>query len=223
LIRLDLFVGLVLVAVLAAGCGASPESPLSDEATSELSGRIGADGSTRLGPFMTAAAERFQEEFPNVSIAVGFSGTSAGFERFCAGETELSNASRPISDTEAASCEEHRIGYLEFHVVNDARSRPLFVYANEESFARREVAAFVGYALANGPEIAAAAGAYISLTAEQMDQVADDFDVAVSEVGPYARPAARFVPPTFMTFFSSSPHRCLTVTGNRVSGATADR
>jgi len=87
---------------------------------SDLTGRIQADGSSTVGPFTTAAAERFQNENPGVQVTVGVSGTGGGFERFCRGETDLSNASRPIKDEEAQLCADAGIEYVEFQVVNDA-------------------------------------------------------------------------------------------------------
>jgi phosphate transport system substrate-binding protein len=57
---------------------------------------------------------------PDVQITVGVSGTGGGFERFCAGETDLSNASRAIEDDEKAACKAKGIEYVEFQVANDA-------------------------------------------------------------------------------------------------------
>jgi phosphate transport system substrate-binding protein len=96
---------------------------------SSLSGRIEADGSSTVGPLTTAAAERFQRENSGVQITVGVSGTGGGFERFCAGETDLSNASRPIEDDEKAACAEKGIKYAELQVANDA----LTVAANPQN------------------------------------------------------------------------------------------
>ena len=317
---------LVLIAAVA-GCGGEGrggDDEASDGTTTaagdsggELSGRIQADGSSTVGPFTTAAAERFRDVEPDVQITVGVSGTGGGFERFCRGETDLSNASRPIKDEEAEICEEAGIEYTEFQVVNDALtvvvnpendwvdcltveqlqtiwepdstvnkwsdvdpsfpdealtlfgpgtdsgtfdyftdeingeegasrsdyaaseddntivtgvsgergglgyfgfsyfeenqdtlkaleidggggcvapsienaqngtytplSRPLFVYAKNESFARPEVEAFVGYALDNETEIAEASQ-YVPLTDEQLETAQADFDAAVEAV-----------------------------------------
>ncbi len=86
-----------------------------------LSGTITADGSSTVGPLTAAASEFFNEENPDVRITVGESGTGGGFEKFCAGETDLSNASRPISDEdEVPICEENGIEYQEMVVANDA-------------------------------------------------------------------------------------------------------
>ena len=96
---------------------------------SDLSGRIEADGSSTVGPFTTAAAERFQNENSGVQVTVGVSGTGGGFERFCRGETDMSNASRPIKDEEAKLCEDAGIAYTELQVANDA----LTVVVNKEN------------------------------------------------------------------------------------------
>jgi phosphate transport system substrate-binding protein len=113
-----------LVALLAAGCGRddsnSSGTTTSASSSSDLSGRIEADGSSTVGPYATAAAERFQNENSGVQVTVGVSGTGGGFERFCRGETDLSNASRPIKDEEAAACKAKGIEYVEFQVANDA-------------------------------------------------------------------------------------------------------
>ena len=113
-----------LVAVLA-GCGGDREGSDGDTdtgsgATSDLSGTITADGSSTVGPYTTAAAERFRQENPDVRITVGVSGTGGGFERFCAGETDLSNASRAIEEDEQQACESDGVEYTEFQIANDA-------------------------------------------------------------------------------------------------------
>ncbi|MDX6423016.1 MAG: phosphate transport system substrate-binding protein [Gaiellaceae bacterium] len=111
-----------LVALLAAGCGRDDASSTTTSAGggSDLSGRIEADGSSTVGPYTTAAAERFQQQNPGVQVTVGVSGTGGGFERFCRGETDISNASRPIKDEEAAACKAKGVDYVEFQVANDA-------------------------------------------------------------------------------------------------------
>jgi phosphate transport system substrate-binding protein len=126
---------LILLAALAlAGCGSERES--ADDggngettAQSDLSGRIEADGSSTVGPYTTAAAERFRTASPDVRVTVGVSGTGGGFERFCAGETDLSNASRAIKDEERELCEREGVEFVEFHIANDA----LTVVVNAEN------------------------------------------------------------------------------------------
>jgi phosphate transport system substrate-binding protein len=115
---------LSLLALLAAGCGRDSDNDTSGATTSagggsDLSGRIEVDGSSTVGPYTTAAAERFQQQNSGVQVTVGVSGTGGGFERFCRGETDLSNASRPIKDEEAAACK-GKVEYVEFQVANDA-------------------------------------------------------------------------------------------------------
>ena len=107
-------------ALLAAGCGGGEDASGSSGNQQQLSGRIQADGSSTVGPFTTLAAERFQASSPGVRVTVGISGTGGGFERFCAGETDLSDASRPIKDEEQAACEQNGVDHVEFQVANDA-------------------------------------------------------------------------------------------------------
>jgi phosphate transport system substrate-binding protein len=88
--------------------------------TGNLSGTIKIDGSSTVAPFAQAAQEAFQGENPNVKITVGTSGTGGGFEKFCAGETDISDASRPIKpDEEAPVCKKAGISYKEIQVAND--------------------------------------------------------------------------------------------------------
>lgn len=98
---------------------ATDEDPLGGFEDEELGGRIKVDGSSTVGPLITLAAERFRKEQPGVDVTVGVSGTGGGFERFCAGEIDLANASRPIEDDEKAACEKKRVGWLELQVAND--------------------------------------------------------------------------------------------------------
>jgi phosphate transport system substrate-binding protein len=85
-----------------------------------LSGTIKIDGSSTVAPFAQAAQEAFQGENPNVKITVGTSGTGGGFEKFCAGETDISDASRAIKpDEEVPVCKKKGIDYKEIQVAND--------------------------------------------------------------------------------------------------------
>jgi phosphate transport system substrate-binding protein len=86
----------------------------------KVSGNIKIDGSSTVAPFAQAAQEAFQAENPDVKITVGTSGTGGGFEKFCAGETDISDASRPIKDDEEVPvCEKAGITYKEVQVAND--------------------------------------------------------------------------------------------------------
>lgn len=88
----------------------------------ELSGEVLIDGSSTVAPVSEAAAELFMGENGGVQVSVATSGTGGGFERFCIGETDLSDASRPISDDEIGVCEENGIAYEQLTVANDALS-----------------------------------------------------------------------------------------------------
>ncbi len=126
-----LLLALAVLAVGAAGCGREDEdadAAQAPETTGEttaadeqLAGDILIDGSSTVGPLTTAAAAAFREEQPGVNIEVGTSGTGGGFERFCAGETDISNASRPIDEEEEVPiCTDAGIEYTEFQVGVDA-------------------------------------------------------------------------------------------------------
>jgi phosphate transport system substrate-binding protein len=87
---------------------------------SNLSGSIRIDGSSTVQPFAQAAAELFNEQASGVRITVGGAGTGDGFERFCRGETQISNASRAIEDDEREACQEGDVEPIELQVSNDA-------------------------------------------------------------------------------------------------------
>jgi phosphate transport system substrate-binding protein len=87
---------------------------------SDVSGQIRVDGSSTVGPLTEAIAEGFQEENPDVQVTVGQAGTGGGFERFCAGETDINDASRPIEPDERKVCDQNGINYDEVQVANDA-------------------------------------------------------------------------------------------------------
>ena len=98
--------------------GATPEEASSEGG--DISGEIAIDGSSTVAPFAEAAAELFNEEYPDVKITVGTSGTGGGFEKFCAGETDISDASRPIDpEEEVPVCEQGAVTYTEVVVAND--------------------------------------------------------------------------------------------------------
>ncbi|MEX2611988.1 MAG: PstS family phosphate ABC transporter substrate-binding protein [Gaiellaceae bacterium] len=107
--NITLFVCTATLGLAAAGCGGSGGG----------SSAITADGSSTVGPFVTKAAEDFKAA-EDVDVTVGISGTGGGFERFCAGETDVSNASRPIAEDEQALCAEGGVEYVEFRVATDA-------------------------------------------------------------------------------------------------------
>src|SRR4051812_22169875 len=93
------------LAFVVAACGSDDNgggasSGGSSSGSGDLSGTIRIDGSSTVFPFAEAAGELFNEDNPNVKITVGESGTGGGFEKFCAGETDISDASRPIKPDE---------------------------------------------------------------------------------------------------------------------------
>jgi phosphate transport system substrate-binding protein len=112
------------LALGAAACGNDDNDSSANSGSSSggdnLSGNIKIDGSSTVAPFAQAAQEAFQAENPDVKITVGTSGTGGGFEKFCAGETDISDASRPIKDDEEVPvCEKAGINYKEVQVAND--------------------------------------------------------------------------------------------------------
>lgn len=87
-----------------------------------LGGTITADGSSTVGPYTTAAAEGFQKKNRGVRVTVGISGTGGGFERFCRNEIDLSDASRPMKNSEAIKCRDAGVEWVAFTVANDGIS-----------------------------------------------------------------------------------------------------
>ncbi len=87
-----------------------------------LTGTIEIDGSSTVFPISEAVAEEFRKIQPDVQVNVGVSGSGGGFKRFTVGETDISDASRPIKDKEAATATENGIEYHEFLVGVDGLS-----------------------------------------------------------------------------------------------------
>lgn len=87
-----------------------------------LQGEVILDGSSTVYPIMEAVSEEYMAGQPDVKVSVGFSGTGGGFEKFAAGETDLSNASRPIKDEEKAALDKAGIAYTEFELAYDGLS-----------------------------------------------------------------------------------------------------
>jgi phosphate transport system substrate-binding protein len=108
-----------------AACGEDEEggggaASTGDSGGEQLSGSIALDGSSTVAPLSEAAAELFNDENPGVNVNVGTSGTGGGFEAFCRGETDVSDASRQIDEDETTACEEGGIEFEEVSVANDA-------------------------------------------------------------------------------------------------------
>ena len=129
---LALLVGILAVGI-AAACGGEDPTPTraasSGQTTAtqapameELSGDIEIDGSSTVFPVTAAVAEEFRKEHGGVQVNVGFSGTGGGFKRFAAGETAISDASRPIKDSEKEAAEANGIDYIELKIGTDGLS-----------------------------------------------------------------------------------------------------
>ncbi len=100
--------------------GLLPYEPGTD--LGSLSGSISADGSSTVGPVTEALAEEFAPQASGVQITVDISGTGGGFKRFCADETDIQNASRPISEEEMANCQAAGVDYYLFEMAYDGIS-----------------------------------------------------------------------------------------------------
>jgi phosphate transport system substrate-binding protein len=112
-----------------ADTGTNGEGSDAAQEQKQLEGTVKIDGSSTVYPIMEAVAEEYMIQQPGVKVSVGFSGTGGGFEKFIAGETQLSNASRPIKDAEKAELEEKGIDYTEFKLAYDGLS----VVVNKEN------------------------------------------------------------------------------------------
>lgn len=111
----------IAAGVLATGVVACGDDDEKDSAGggAAVSGPVAIDGSSTVYPFAQAAAEQFQTENPDAKVTVGESGTGGGFEKFCKGETDISNASRPIEQEEIDLCKKGGVEYAEIQVAND--------------------------------------------------------------------------------------------------------
>jgi phosphate transport system substrate-binding protein len=131
--RFNLKVAAVVIpaALLLAACGGtnSDADGAASSAPAASASEIRIDGSSTVAPLSAAAGELFKAENPEVNVSVGTSGTGGGFKKFCAGETDISNASRPIKDEEAAECAAAGIEFTELVVANDA----LTIVVNKEN------------------------------------------------------------------------------------------
>ena len=105
--RLPAVVTIVLFAVLFSGC------------FKQYNGRIQIDGSSSVYPITEAVAEEYRNLHGDIRITVGVSGTGGGFKKFARGETDISNASRPISSSELELCTQNNISFIEIPVAYD--------------------------------------------------------------------------------------------------------
>ena len=126
-----LAVSTVLLGLGVAACGDDDEttSDGGGDTPTGLEGTIRIDGSSTVAPLTEAVAEGFQQENSDVRVTVGTSGTGGGFEKFCAGETDFSDASREIEAEEEKLCADGGVEYEEVQVAVDA----LTVVVNPEN------------------------------------------------------------------------------------------
>ena len=124
--RLRVLVGaglLLALSLVLAACGGASGAQGGGGGGGPVSGEIRIEGSSTVQPITQAAAELFREENPDARISVGGAGTSDGFEAFCKGETEISDASRPIDVAEEVPvCEENGVDFIEIPVAFDGIS-----------------------------------------------------------------------------------------------------
>jgi phosphate transport system substrate-binding protein len=111
--------GVAVLAMALTACGGA-DAGASNGGGSGASGSVSVDGSSTVFPMSNAAAELLNEENPDVQVAVAESGTGGGFEKFCAGQTDISDASRPIEQEEIDACKKEGINYTELQVATDA-------------------------------------------------------------------------------------------------------
>lgn len=129
---MKLFKGFLMTSVLGGAlllgaCGSdgaasddeNPNGAGSGDDTAQLSGQVNGDGSSTVAPIMEAVVEEYAGVQPDVKVSVGVSGTGGGFEKFIAGETHFSNASRPIKDEEAQKLADAGVEFTELKLAND--------------------------------------------------------------------------------------------------------
>jgi phosphate transport system substrate-binding protein len=115
--------GALALTLLATACGNEGNEGGGGADGKGLSGAINADGSSTVFPVTQAIAEEFSAVNDGVDVSVGTSGTGGGFEKFCAGETDISDASRPIDDAdEVPVCQQNGVEYVEIQVAIDGLS-----------------------------------------------------------------------------------------------------
>src|SRR5918996_1625788 len=123
--RRMLVAGVVALALVGAACGESDDTGSGGGGGGEdqaLTGSVFISGSSTVEPISSLVAELFAEENPDVEITVEGPGTGDGFELFCNGETDISDASRPIEKEEVQICQQNGIEYVELEVALDGIS-----------------------------------------------------------------------------------------------------
>ncbi len=106
----------IFTVILILSCG---QQKTGGDTGKSLSGNIRIDGSSTVYPISEAVAEEFRIVQKDVRVTIGVSGTGGGFKKFARGETDISDASRPIKQSEADACAANNIGYIELPVAYD--------------------------------------------------------------------------------------------------------
>lgn len=121
--KLWLTAALAAFALITTACSDSAESTTTAPGGSDGStGTILISGSSTVEPISARVAEEFSNANPGVGLTVEGPGTGDGFKKFCAGETDISDASRPIKDKEIEACEEAGIEWIELYIAIDGLS-----------------------------------------------------------------------------------------------------
>ncbi|MBK3923299.1 PstS family phosphate ABC transporter substrate-binding protein [Staphylococcus haemolyticus] len=105
--------------VLLGACGGGDSSGSGSGDGKDLKGEAKGEGSSTVAPIVEKLNEKWAKDHPNATISSGQAGTGAGFEKFIAGETDFSQASRPIKDEEKQKLEDKDIKYKEFKIAQD--------------------------------------------------------------------------------------------------------
>ncbi len=126
-----------VLALSLAACG-------SDDEGGGASGSVAVDGSSTVFPMSNAASELLSEENSNIRVTVAESGTGGGFEKFCNGETDISDASRPIKPEEAETCAANGIEFTELKVATDALTMVVHPDLAVDCFTTEQIAALWG-------------------------------------------------------------------------------
>jgi phosphate transport system substrate-binding protein len=116
---------LALLATIALGACSGAGATTAPSGATDLSGTVTIDGSSTVYPITEVVAEDFQTANPRVQVPVSLSGTGGGFQKFCRGETDVNDASRPIKtadDAEGVACEANGVEFVELQVAIDGLS-----------------------------------------------------------------------------------------------------
>ncbi len=120
-LRLVVGAGLIALSLVLVGCGGNASGE-EDGGGGGASGQLSIEGSSTVQPITQAVAEAYAGENPDVQITVGGAGTGDGFEAFCSGDTQISDASRPIEAEEIQACKDGGVEYIELPVAYDGIS-----------------------------------------------------------------------------------------------------